>query len=91
MWSWLGKSSRVADTNRLHARAAAASPELVIVCICTRERPQALARCLPSVLTQQLPPAYSLQVIVVDNSLSVQRGTTSKKWQRETSTTCMSL
>ena len=69
MRSWFGESAGVADIKRLRMRVAA-SPELVIVCVCTRERPQAIAHCLPLVLSQQLPPAYRLQVVVVDNSLS---------------------
>jgi succinoglycan biosynthesis protein ExoM len=67
--SWFSGSARVADIHRLRVRAAD-PPELVMVCVCTRERPQALARCLPLVLSQRLPPAYRLQVVVVDNSLS---------------------
>ena len=69
MRSWFGESAGVADIKRLRM-GAAASPELVVVCVCTRERSQALARCLPMVLSQQLPSAYRFQVIVVDNSLS---------------------
>jgi succinoglycan biosynthesis protein ExoM len=69
MRGWFGESARVADIKRLRL-GAAASPELVVVCVCTRERPQALARCLPLVLSQQVPSSYRLHVVVVDNSLS---------------------
>lgn len=42
---------------------------VIAVCICTRDRPAGLARCLSSVLGQRLPTdGWQLRVVVVDNS-----------------------
>ena len=53
-------------------RRAAAATQLVVVCICTRDRPQGFARCLASVLSQallkDLKDHCQLKVVVVDNS-----------------------
>ena len=53
-------------------RRSAAPAQLVVVCICTRDRPRGLARCLTSVLSQallkDLKDHCQLKVVVVDNS-----------------------
>jgi glycosyltransferase involved in cell wall biosynthesis len=55
----LEKLDRLADPSLL------AAPNLSVI-ICTRDRPESLARCLVSLATQHSPPG---EIIVVDNSL----------------------